>query len=150
RLRARDVRVLALSLVLVVGGATAFLLGFSANQALDTELDHDLHDVAHTLRDNFVREIEQVSIALDGFVGDRQRLRALQAQASEVPFCPQDEVSTPPPPAPPAVLVGLFGDCPRPPGSATGCCAPELGCPSATWFGTLSDAYPYLPIVYWT
>src|SRR5262249_18157724 len=50
RLRARDVRVLALSLVLVVGGATPFLRGFSANQALDTELDHDLHYVAHTLR----------------------------------------------------------------------------------------------------
>src|SRR5262245_46086647 len=102
RLRARDVRVLALSLVLVVGGATALLLGFSANRALDTELDHDLHEVAHTLQNNFVREIEQVSIALDAFVGERKRLRALQAQASEVPWCSQDEVSTPPPPPPPA------------------------------------------------
>jgi hypothetical protein len=150
RLRARDIRVLALSLVLLVGGTTAFLLGFYANQALDTELDHDLHDVAHTLRDNFVREIEQVSIALDGFVGDRIRLRAVQAQGPDIPWCAPNEMSTPPPPPAPAVLVGLFGECLRPPGKATGCCAPESGCPSATWLATLKDAYPYLPIVYWT
>ncbi len=157
RLRARDVRVLVLSLVLVVGGATAFLLGFYANHALDTELDHDLNDVAHTLRNNFVREIEQVSIALDGFVGDRKRLRALQAQGPEVPWSAQDpdvpwcaEDGSSMAPAAPAVLVGLFGDCLRPPGQAARCCSPESGCPSAAWVATLKEAYPYLPIVYWT
>lgn len=142
RLRARDIRLLGLSLILVVGGATAFLLGFYADQRLDTELDHDLWQVTQGLRDNFVREIEQVSNALDRFVTGRVR------KPPEVEG-PQDGVVQPP------RLVQLFAKnkdgsrCPQTPESMA-CCLPDAGCPTATWLEELERDYPYIELLAWT
>ena len=64
RLRRWDVRILIVSLVLMLGGVTAFLASLYCGASLDHQLDEDLATVSRKMRTHVEAEITQVSRAL--------------------------------------------------------------------------------------
>jgi hypothetical protein len=77
RLRRWDVRILIVSLVLMLGGVTAFLASLYCGASLDHQLDEDLATVSRKMRTHVEAEITQVSRALDRFVDGWARPRAV-------------------------------------------------------------------------
>lgn len=82
RLRRWDTRVLLVSLVVLLGCATACLASLYRDAMIDGRLDADLRTVSARMRHNADVELSRISLALERFIEKWARPRALTKNAS--------------------------------------------------------------------
>jgi len=121
RLKAMDVRVLAFSLIALAGAVTALGLAVYNYNQLDSVLDAELESVSGQLRDHLADELAYATAALDVFVTQHAKDRAVL----HLDFCR-------------SVKTGIFNHCEDP----ERCDDPVLA--------GLRTIYPFFHMVMWS